>query len=141
MTGPCFFSQGWLQDADGFALFADRRFRGLYADREAVDPDILHSAGRSICFVFAAKKQMMAIGCTRLSAEHEDSNARSLALRKQTLDQHETIRRETDAPGKHAIVFRHFLCKGHAGLGRTLSAVDLWQESVDFDSIRSHVLL
>ena len=36
------------------------------------------------------------------------------------------------------MVLSHFPCKGHAGLGRPLSAVDLWQEPVDLMGIGNH---
>ena len=65
----------------------------------------------------------------------------SSSLREEALDQHKAIRREANALRKLAGVLRHFLCKKHTGLCRTLSAIDLRQESVDIDRINRHVSL
>jgi len=84
---------------------------------------------------------MMGISCQRFSAGREYQDTRSSALREEPFDEHKAIRRQTYALRKLAIVLCHFPGKGHTGRGRTLPAVDLWQEFVDLSSIHSHDLI
>jgi hypothetical protein len=84
---------------------------------------------------------MKGISSQRFSAVREYQDTLSSALREEPLDEHKTIRRQTNALRNLAIVLRHFPGKGHTGHCRTLPAVDLWQEFVDLSSIHSHDLI
>jgi hypothetical protein len=64
-----------------------------------------------------------------------------LSVAEQGFDHHYAICRKTRTFRKSAAVFRNILGKGHARLGRALSTVDLWQESVNFNNINIHALI